>query len=78
MNNFDTFMIVYKKQLKDAVVNYPQEYQFPIESVPDVVEKMGEGFNRGTYNKDGRAIKATCKELGIKYTYTAINEYLRH
>lgn len=32
-------------------------------------------FQRGDYNHDGRAIKATCKALGIKHTRTAIEAY---
>lgn len=76
MSNFDNFMQVYTEQLEKAVRNYPAEYGWPVENVPTVAAKMGEAFKKKTYNKDGRAIKATCKVLGIKYTYTAINEYL--
>jgi hypothetical protein len=76
MNNFDTFVQVYTEQLEKAIRNYPDEYAFPVENVPAVVAKMSAGFKNKTYNKDGRAFKATCKILNIKYTYTAINEYL--
>jgi len=76
MSNFDNFIQVYTEQLEKAVKEYPDEYAFPVANVPTVVAKMSVGFKNKTYNKDGRAIKATCKVLGIKYTYTAINEYL--
>lgn len=76
MSNFDTFMQIYTEQLEKAVRNYPTEYTWPVENVPTVAAKMRVAFMNRTYNKDGRAIKATCKVLGIKYTYTAINEYL--
>ncbi|MFY4731225.1 hypothetical protein [Nitrospira sp. BLG_2] len=76
MSNFDTFVQIYTEELKNAVVNYPDEYGWPVENVPTVAQKMAVAFKNKTYNKDGRAIKATCKRLNIKYTYTAINEYL--
>ena len=77
MNNLDVFIKVYERQLTNAVRDYPQEYMWPVENVPVVAQKMRVAFSKGSYNKDGRAIKATCKELGIKYTYPAINSYLR-
>lgn len=76
MNNFDTFIQTYTEELKRAVTEHPEDYGWPVENVPTVVGKMAEAFKRKTYNKDGRAIKATCKRLNIKYTYTAINAYL--
>jgi hypothetical protein len=76
MSNLDKFMTEYEKQLKIVVLKYPEEYPWPVENVPIVAGKMRAAFIAKTYNKDGRAIKATCKILDIKYTYTAINEYL--
>ena len=38
--------------------------------------KMVTALIAGTANKDGKAIKATCKSVGIKHTYKAIREYL--
>ena len=76
MSNFDTFIQVYAEQLEKAVTNYPNEYFWPVANVPTVVQKMADALKTKTYNKDGRAIKATCKILGIKHTYTAINAYL--
>ena len=73
----DRFIAEYAKQLSLAVQNYPDEYVYPVAYVPVVVEKMRDAFRLGTFNKDGRAIKATCKALGINYTYAAINAYLR-
>lgn len=39
--------------------------------------KMTYGLRVGSANKDGEGIKRTCKELGIKHTYKAIQEYLK-
>lgn len=76
--NFNTFMAAYEKNLSLAIINYPSDYVYPITQVPVVVQRMREAFQKGTYNKDGRAIKQTCKDLNIKYTYTAINEYIKN
>lgn len=70
------FAEVYERQLREAVTNYPDEYYWPVENVPIVAAKMIAAVRRDNYNKDSRAFKATCKELGIKFTYTAIREYL--
>ncbi len=48
-----------------------------ISEVPMICEKMRAAFHRGSYNKDGRAIRATCKHFNLKYTYTAINDFLK-
>lgn len=76
MNNFEKFVQIYTEELANAVRNYPGEYGWPIENVPVVAEKMAVAFKAKSYNKDGRAIKATCKRVGIPYTYKAINAFL--
>ena len=70
------FMEVYTDTLRDAVINYPDEYRWPIEEVPLVAERMRLALLRKSYSKDGRAIKATCKKLGIAHTYKAIDDFL--
>ena len=77
MNNFDKWMNVYEKNLKKAVETKTNYYNWPVENVPQVAQKMGEAFKLGSYSKDGFAVKWTCKELGLKHTYTAINEFLK-
>jgi hypothetical protein len=73
----DVFAAVYREELRKAVVAFPDEYGFKPAKVDTVADRMIVAFARGSFNKDGRAIKATCKRLGIKYTYAAINSYLR-
>jgi len=73
---FETFGKLYEQNLTQAVLNYPEEYVWPVENVPTVAKKMLDAVVKNSYNKDGRAFKATCKQLGIKYTYKAIDEYL--
>jgi hypothetical protein len=74
--NFNKFISEYSKQLTLAVSNYPNEYCYPVSQVPSIVEKMKVAFIRKSFNKDSRAIKATCKVLKIGYTYRDIETYL--
>jgi hypothetical protein len=73
----DQFIEEYERQLRVAVQNYPTEYAFPIEQVPLVVSRMKAAFERRSYNKDGKAIKATCKILNIPYTRKGIDAFFQ-
>lgn len=42
----------------------------------NLARKMTNALFCGTGNKDGKGIRFTCRDLGIKYTYTAIKAYL--
>lgn len=80
---------VYREELARAVAEHPEEYPWataptvihgnlgttilPARTVTEVADKMADAIRTRSYNKDGRAMRATCKRLGIKYTYTAIN-----
>jgi hypothetical protein len=77
MTNLDKFIAEYEKQLTLAVQNYPAEFGYPVSYVPTVIGRMKNAIINQTYNKDGRGIKNTCKALGIKYTYQAINDYVK-
>lgn len=72
----DKFMEAYEKALTEAVMNYNEEYRYPVSDVPRVVSKMKVAIENGTYNSAGRGFKGACKALGIKHTYKAINAYL--
>ncbi len=76
MTNFEKFMEIYREELTNAVKSFPEDYSWPIENVPIVAEKMAAAFRANTFNKDGIAIKVTCKRLKIPYTYKGINNYL--
>jgi hypothetical protein len=76
--NLDRFMAIYQPALREAVLTMaPQEYGFGVDEVPAVAARMRAAFERGSYNHDGRAIRATCKALGFKHTRTAIEAFLR-
>ena len=73
----DQFIGIYEKALEEAVASYPGEYSYPLRLVPAVVNNMRQAIKRGSYNKDSRAIKATCKILKLKHTYKDIAQFLR-
>lgn len=76
MQNLEKFMSHYSENLKKAVLKYPSEYSWPIENVPVVTERMKAAIQKGSFNKDGYAIKWTCKELSIPYTYEGIKTFI--
>lgn len=90
-HKFNTLVETYRQNLTKAVCDFPDEYPWYAcptiihgntgtivyqDTIATVVERMAEAFRRGSFSKDGRAIRATLKALGIKPTYKAIREYL--
>ena len=83
MNNRDFFIAEYEKQLAieygtneqwlTMLANNPPDRP---RTIPELAVRMTDGLKTGRANKDGNAIKRTCKALGIKFTYTAIKEFL--
>lgn len=76
MNNLDKFMEVYTRRLAEALMNEPHNYVWPASELPTVLAKMRNAFIRKSFNKDGYAIKMTCRELKIKHTYRDIETFL--
>jgi len=76
-NNQLRFFSMYATNLQNAVEQFPEEYSFIGGNIELAIVRMFVAFKKGTYNKDSRAIKATCKQLNLKHTYKAINNYLR-
>lgn len=74
--NFEKFAALYAVNLRACVESNAKDYAFPLQRVPQIAARMVEAFRKGSYNKNGKAIEMTCKELGIKHTYKAINAYL--
>lgn len=75
-DRLNEFCRVYAEKLKEAHATYPDDYGFRADALPTVTGKMIAAIERGSFNKDGHAFKATCKALGIAHTYKAINTYL--
>ncbi len=72
----DEWMTVYSVKLAEAVETCPEEYGFPLSDVPRVAGKMREAFIRGTFNKDGKAIKATSRHFKVPHTYAGIKGFI--
>ena len=80
------FKAVYMEELGKAVVSFPDEYPWACKegqvpgpynrTVEVVVGKMMDALERKQFNKEGRALKATFKRLGVTYTYKALYEWL--
>lgn len=72
------FADTYHSSLEEAVRQYPEDYPWhKTKPVKMVVESMVLAVERGSYNKDGRAMKNTFKKLGLAYTYKALDSWLR-
>lgn len=81
--SLETFITEYAKQLEHFVKEdegkpMPDRYYvFGVNQVPVVVERMKVAIAKGSFNKEGKAIKETCKVLGIPYTYTGIAAFVK-
>ena len=76
MSNRNRFLAVYREKLAAAITKHPDQYVWPIEELGPVMGRMTAALDRGSYSKDGLAFRATCRALGIKHTYTAINQFI--
>ena len=72
----DTFMAEYAKHLERAVKEYPEEYKWPLAVLPQQLGEMRAAIGRRAFVKDTRAMRATCRALGIKCTYRAIANFI--
>jgi hypothetical protein len=75
--NREFFKTLYGIELKKAHKQNRDEYVWPAEEFLKVFERMCNAFDTGSYSKDSKAIKNTCKLLGIKHTYKAIDAFLK-
>ena len=76
MANLERFITVYRRHLRQAVLNAPETYSWHVDQLDDVMARMGPSIARGSFNKDSIAFKHTCRELGIPHTYKAIRSYV--
>ena len=73
----DRFFALYTQMLDNATRSHPEEYALVVRTgVEEVSRRMRIAVERGSWNHDGRAFKATCKALGIKHTRKAIKAFL--
>lgn len=76
MSNRERFLTEYRAQLALAREQFPEEYVWPESELERVYGRMVEAIDRGSYSKDSRALRAVCRLLRIKHTYTGIRAYL--
>jgi hypothetical protein len=83
MANRDIFIAEYTKQLTTEYA-HDAGYMAMLarnppdrpHTLPELAVRMTDSLKSGAANKDGNAIKRTCKVLGIKHTYKALKEFL--
>ena len=77
--NVDIFKAELVKQYRRLINEGEADYipVFMRMTPEELAEKMIPAFIRGSASKDGKGIQRTCKALGIKHTYKAINEFLK-
>lgn len=74
LSNKDIWFNCYSKHLTRLAES--GEYSWPASEAPIIAARMRVAFNTGNFNHDSAAIKATCKELGIKFGRGRILAYL--
>lgn len=71
------FRDLYVTELERAMTYYPDEYGGMSPSLAAAnVDKMIAAMVANRYSNKGRAIKAVCKKLGIKNTFTEIDKFI--
>jgi len=78
MSNLEKFIAELTKQYAALYESDPATYSMAKArySPAALAEKMAMGLKKRDANKDGKGIKRTCKTLGVKHTYSAIETYL--
>ncbi len=75
--NTERFLQLYTVKLVAAIKRDPDAYFYQETAAPAVAAKMVRALAQGTGNKNSSSIRATCRELGIPYTYAAIASFLK-
>jgi hypothetical protein len=70
------FREAYEVALRAACTEHPDEYLYKPDAVPEVVGFMMCAIHENKFNHAGRALRATCKALGIKYTQKSIRAFV--
>lgn len=77
VKRLDEWVTQYEKELIFARVKYSNSFIWPDSMLPEIVAKMKIAFEKGIFNKDSHAIRATCKHFGIPCTFSAIKKFLK-
>lgn len=71
------WMSRYEIELVKARKEHPDRYLWPDGWLPQIVAKMRECFEKGHFNKDSLAIRATCKHFEIPLSFSAIAKFIK-
>lgn len=74
-DNRTRFTESYTRHLTAAVLAHPKDYVYGVADVPAVVARMVPALATGRANKEGVAVRNTCRELGIPYTYAGLRAF---
>ena len=75
--NVEKFKAELIKQYHRLIIDPDYVAVFSKMTPEELAEKMMPTLIRGSASKDGKGINRTCKALGIKHTYKAINDFLK-
>lgn len=75
--NRERWLATYTEELERAMSEHPDEFLWkPGTTAAGLAARMTDSLARGLANKDSRAIRATCRRLGVTHTYKAIQPFL--
>ena len=77
MNNLQRFIETYNKCLRAAIDADPNPYLWDLEHFDEFIQRMERAINNRSFNKDSPTFRQTCKTLGIRHTYRAIDTFLK-
>ena len=75
-SNHELFLKTYKTILLEQRLKSPEIYAWPLIELDAVFKRMALAIERGSFNKDSKTFKLTCKALKIKHTYRDIENFL--
>ena len=85
MDNPEKFLTQYLLALRESIDQNPGQYRWYLQDlslndqnqlVRDFAAKMVTALKKGEADKDSPTVKKTCKSLGIRHTYKAIELFL--
>lgn len=72
----ETFIKAYTAELIKQIKLHPERYAYSVADVPSFMVRMRTAIAAGDYDNTTQTIKATCKALGCKSTFTGIAHFI--
>lgn len=77
MSWFEFLFAIYCEELERSRKLSPNEYAWGDDEHDAVVERMRIALHRMSFDKESETWKRTCKRIGIKHTYKAIEHFIK-